>query len=109
VERQLPLTREVLCRKDMQRAFAWGCFLSEVLHSSRARLMVGVLDLSVTLTVPSEGAAPEVLVSIALPYDALGLSHSSDLLTAPLARRLFLLLFHFRRNGLRKESVARSV
>jgi len=49
--------------------------------------MTEILDLAVTLTVPPTGAAPEVLASIALRCDALGLSHSGDLLSDPLTRQ----------------------
>lgn len=48
--------------------------------------MQGVLDLSVTLTAPPPGADPKVLASITLRCDALGLSHSGDLLPDPLTK-----------------------
>jgi tetratricopeptide (TPR) repeat protein len=43
------------------------------------------LDLSVTLTPPPVGAPPDVLASITLRCNALGLSHHGDLLTNPLS------------------------
>jgi CHAT domain len=49
--------------------------------------MTEILDLAVTLTAPPMGAAPEVLASIALRCDALGLSQSGDLLTDPLTKQ----------------------
>src|SRR5215472_19221886 len=49
--------------------------------------MSQVLDLSVTLTPPPVGADPAVLASITLRYDALGLSHSGDLLRDPLTKQ----------------------
>jgi hypothetical protein len=49
--------------------------------------MASILDLSVTLTPPPQGAASEVLASIALRCDALeGLNHSGNLLTNPLSK-----------------------
>src|SRR5215470_11951938 len=42
-----------------------------------------VLDLSVILTPPPAGESPDVLASIALHDNVLGLSHSGDLLRNP--------------------------
>src|SRR5438128_4239282 len=41
-------------------------------------------DLSITLTPPPEGSPPEVIASITLRCEKLGLSHPGDLLTDPL-------------------------
>src|SRR6266705_1465964 len=44
------------------------------------------LDLSITLTPPPAGSPPEVLATITLRCDPLGLSHPGDLLTDPLSQ-----------------------
>src|SRR5437870_4126894 len=44
-----------------------------------------LLDLSITLTPPPQGFPPEVLATITLRCDPLGLSHTGDLLKDPLA------------------------
>src|SRR5689334_6574337 len=44
-----------------------------------------LLDLSITLDQPPAGSPPEILASITLRYDKLGLSHSGDLLKDPLS------------------------
>jgi hypothetical protein len=49
--------------------------------------MTTVLDLSVTLTPPPADADPKVLACITLRCDALGLSHTGDLLTDPLSKQ----------------------
>jgi len=49
--------------------------------------MSQVLDLSVTFTPPPAGEGPDVLASITLRCDALGLSHSGGLLTDPLTKQ----------------------
>src|SRR5712692_4854032 len=46
-----------------------------------------LLDLSITLTPPPAGSSPEVLATITLRCDQLGLSHMGDLLTNPLTQR----------------------
>src|SRR2546421_9996633 len=45
-----------------------------------------LLDLSITLTPPPAGTPPEVLATITLRCDPLGLSHPGDLLTDPLTQ-----------------------
>src|SRR5438046_4411205 len=48
---------------------------------------LSTLDLSVTLAQPPVGAPPEVVASIALRCEKLGLSHAGDLLTDPLTQQ----------------------
>src|SRR5438128_79326 len=43
-----------------------------------------LLDLSIMLTPPPEGSAPDVIASITLRYDKRGLSHTGDVLNDPL-------------------------
>src|SRR5436309_6382879 len=45
-----------------------------------------LLDLSITLTPPPAGTPPEVLATITLRCDPLGLSHTGDQLTDPLTQ-----------------------
>jgi hypothetical protein len=44
-----------------------------------------LLDLSITLGPPPAGSPPEILATITLRYDKLGLSHTDDLLEDPLS------------------------
>jgi hypothetical protein len=44
-----------------------------------------LLDLSITLTRPPTGSPPEILATITLRCDKLGLSHTGDLLKDPLS------------------------
>lgn len=49
--------------------------------------MITLLDLCVTLSLPPNGSLPEVVASIALNCNELGLSHTGDLLGDPLSIR----------------------
>src|SRR2546421_6947852 len=49
--------------------------------------MSQLLDLSITLTPPPAGSPSEVIASIALRYEKLGLNHTGDLLTDPLTQQ----------------------
>ena len=49
--------------------------------------MSTLLDLAITLTPPPAGSPPEVVASITLRCDILGLSHTGDLLTDPLTQQ----------------------
>jgi len=49
--------------------------------------MSQLLDLSITLTAPPDGAPPEAIASIALRSDPQGLTHSGDLLTNPFTKQ----------------------
>lgn len=49
--------------------------------------MTGLLDLRITLTSPPADSSPDMLATIDLRCDALGLSHSGDLLADPLTEQ----------------------
>ncbi len=51
-----------------------------------------LLDLSIALTVPPNGSPPEIIASLDVRCDGLGLAHAGDLLTDPLTEKERLLL-----------------
>src|SRR5450759_165351 len=66
-------------RRDQARKRKRGAIMSQQL---------GLLDLSITLTVPPQGSPPDAIASIALNCDEpLNLSYSGDLLTGPLTEK----------------------